>query len=113
MSSAMSVAELVHAVDRAIRTALSETCPPHDPATCARSAHLRLVEALKSAHPGDGDLPGAARACVDAACEHLQYGELLEARILLTAALGQLAPARIPADGAAGLTRRRRGNRPA
>ncbi|MEU7530273.1 hypothetical protein AB0A74_31415 [Saccharothrix sp. NPDC042600] len=109
----MSVAELVDAVDRAIRTALSETCPPHDPATCARAAHLRLVEALESTHRGDEGLPGAAQACVDAACEHLRYGELLEARILLTAALGQLAPARTPADGAAASTRRRRGNRPA
>ncbi len=105
----MSVRELVNALEHAIREALTETCPPHDPATCARSAHVRLVEALKRTRPGDRDLPGAARACLDAACEHLRYGELLEARLLLTAALGQLAPARSPSNGRSGLAERGRG----
>ncbi|XVV07372.1 hypothetical protein ACQPW3_19115 [Actinosynnema sp. CA-248983] len=104
--------ELVNALDHAIREALTETCPPQDPATCARSAHMRLVEALKPTRSGDGDLPGAARACVDAACEHLRYGELLEARLLLTAALGQLAPPGPASSGRSGLAERGRGNRP-
>ncbi|MBP2472359.1 hypothetical protein JOF53_001231 [Crossiella equi] len=52
------------------------------PAPDAPAAVITLREAL-SASP---DLPPAVRGYTEAACRHLEYGEVLEARMLLTAA---------------------------
>ncbi|NUT97581.1 MAG: hypothetical protein HOY78_36715 [Saccharothrix sp.] len=93
MSTTRSVRDLVSVLDRAIREALAETLPdpPHDPLARARHAKTCVAEALDATRAGDFPVPPAALACLDAACEHLEYGELLEARTLLTAARGQLA----------------------
>jgi cellobiose-specific phosphotransferase system component IIA len=93
MSTTRSVRDLVGALDRAIREALAATCPDpsHDPLARATHAKTCVVEALDATRAGDFALPPAALACLDAACEHLEYGELLEARTLLTAARSQLA----------------------
>lgn len=40
-------------------------------------------------------VPRTVAACVEAADEHLSYGELMEARMLLTVAHGLLAPSRL------------------
>lgn len=40
-------------------------------------------------------VPRTVAACVEAADEHLTYGELMEARMLLTVAHGLLAPSRL------------------
>lgn len=52
----------------------------------------RAVLAALPAEPAE-DALRQSLACVEAACEHLHYGELVEARMLLVAARGQLARA--------------------
>ncbi|MFI9818295.1 hypothetical protein [Saccharothrix variisporea] len=98
MSATRSVRDLVSVLDRAIREALAETRPdpPHDPQARARHAQTCLLEAVDATRAGDTDVPPAALACLDAACEHLEYGELLEARTLLTAARGLLTAGHRP-----------------
>jgi len=61
------------------------------------SGALRAEESLRTAlrdteHGADGALE-QAMACAEAACEHLKYCELQEARLLLVAARGQLVRA--------------------
>ena len=64
--------------------------PLSDPSSGARRAEESLLEALRRAAPvADGAL-GQAVACAEAAAEHLRYGELQEARLLLVAARGQI-----------------------
>ncbi|KAA2254118.1 hypothetical protein F0L68_31430 [Solihabitans fulvus] len=65
----------------------------------ARRAEEPLRDALRAVDSdgSDGQLVQGL-ACVEAACEHLRFGELTEARTLLVAARGQLGRAQpVPA----------------
>jgi hypothetical protein len=58
----------------------------------AEPALRRAVRAVLVALPAEPeDALKQGLACAEAACEHLHYGELAEARMLLVAARGQLA----------------------
>ncbi|MEU4804507.1 hypothetical protein [Actinosynnema sp. NPDC023587] len=61
-----------------------------DVLSSARQAEESLVDALRRTDPGLDDALEQAVACAAAAAEHLRYGELQEARLLLVAARGQL-----------------------
>ncbi|WP_156077226.1 hypothetical protein [Saccharothrix sp. NRRL B-16314] len=99
--STRKVADLA---DQAIQKALRETdaASPEDAEAYARRARDELRDFLSSGgRTGDRSLLHQALACALAACEHLEFGELLEARTLLTAASGQLALVRsVPPQGA-------------
>ncbi|ONI90869.1 hypothetical protein ALI22I_10490 [Saccharothrix sp. ALI-22-I] len=61
-----------------------------DPLSTVRRAEESLRDALRRTDVGSDDALVQAVACVEAACEHLRYFELQEARLLLVAARGQL-----------------------
>lgn len=61
-----------------------------DPLSGARHAEESLRAALLRTDTGSDDALAQAVACAEAACEHLRYCELQEARLLLVAARGQL-----------------------
>ncbi|WP_439657117.1 hypothetical protein ACSHWB_32615 [Lentzea sp. HUAS TT2] len=75
-------------LDRAIRDALAllRVTAGGDRAEQAEKARKRLAKAVMDAP----EAPAAALRHVAAADEHLEYGELMEARTLLTAARGFL-----------------------
>ncbi|WP_197043435.1 hypothetical protein [Saccharothrix sp. NRRL B-16314] len=62
-----------------------------DPLSGARHAEESLRAVLRRTDAGSDDAFTQAVACAEAACEHLRYCELQEARLLLVAARGQLA----------------------
>lgn len=64
-----------------------------DPVSGALRAEESLRDALRHTYPAADGATEQAMACAEAACEHLKYCELPEARILLVAARGQLARA--------------------
>lgn len=64
-----------------------------DPVSGAARAEKSLRDALRGAVPGSDGAMVQAVACAEAACEHLKYCELQEARLLLVAARGQLVRA--------------------
>ncbi|MEV0681484.1 hypothetical protein AB0I60_33675 [Actinosynnema sp. NPDC050436] len=84
------------ALESAVEYALAAVRPsnPVDTASTepasSRLAEESLVDALGRTRPGVDDALGQAVACAEAAAEHLRYGELQEARLLLVAARGQL-----------------------
>ncbi|MFI9012362.1 hypothetical protein ACIGNX_34495 [Actinosynnema sp. NPDC053489] len=61
-----------------------------DPLAGARHAEESLRDALRRTDAGSDGALAQAVACAEAACEHLRYFELQEARLLLVAARGQL-----------------------
>jgi hypothetical protein len=61
-----------------------------DPLSGAQHAEETLRAVLRRTDPGSDDALAQAVACAEAACEHLRYCELQEARLLLVAARGQL-----------------------
>jgi hypothetical protein len=109
-----SIREVADLADQAIQQALRVTTSasatsasatsgsPEDAEVYARSARDDLLEFLDvGVRAGDRSLLQQALACARAACEHLAFGELLEARTLLTAASRQLALVRsVPPQGA-------------
>ncbi|WP_447007894.1 hypothetical protein ACRAKI_16080 [Saccharothrix isguenensis] len=99
-----SIREVADLVDQAIQKALRETTTvsPENAEAHARNARDELHELLAfGRRAGDRSLLQQALACARAACEHLEFGELLEARTLLTAASVQLALVRsVPPQGA-------------
>ncbi|WP_447003059.1 hypothetical protein ACRAKI_25560 [Saccharothrix isguenensis] len=62
-----------------------------DPLSGTRHAEESLRAALRRVDQTSDDALAQAVACAEAACEHLRYAELQEARLLLVAARGQLA----------------------
>jgi hypothetical protein len=104
--STREVAELAdQAIQKALRvttSASAKAASPEDAEVYARSARDDLLEFLDvGVRAGDRSLLQQALACARAACEHLAFGELLEARTLLTAASRQLALVRsVPPQGA-------------
>jgi hypothetical protein len=64
-----------------------------DPVSGAQRAEQLLRDALRGTPPGSDGATTQAVACAEAACEHLKYSELQEARLLLVAARGQLVRA--------------------
>ncbi|NUT53193.1 MAG: hypothetical protein HOV94_38800 [Saccharothrix sp.] len=62
-----------------------------DPLSGARHAEESLRDVLRRTDAGTDDALAQAVRCAEAACEHLRYCELQEARLLLVAARGQLA----------------------
>ncbi|WP_367138043.1 hypothetical protein [Saccharothrix sp. HUAS TT1] len=62
-----------------------------DPLAGTRHAEESLRDALRRVDAGSDPALAQAVACAEAACEHLRYGELQEARLLLVAARGRLA----------------------
>jgi hypothetical protein len=83
------------ALEIAVEQALAAMRPAvlTDPVSGTLRAEESLRTALRVTVPGaDGALEQAV-ACAEAACEHLHYCELQEARILLVAARGQLVRA--------------------
>lgn len=84
------------ALESAVEFALAAVRPsnPVDTASSGgsneRQAEESLVDALRRTDPRVDDALGQAAACAAAAAEHLRYGELQEARLLLVAARGQL-----------------------
>ncbi|MBB5802109.1 hypothetical protein F4560_001877 [Saccharothrix ecbatanensis] len=104
-----SIREVADLADQAIQKALRVTTSasakaplPEDAEVYAQSARDDLLEFLDvGVRAGDRSLLQQAHACARAACEHLAFGELLEARTLLTAASRQLALVRsVPPQGA-------------
>ncbi|MBW4721204.1 hypothetical protein [Saccharothrix obliqua] len=79
--------ELESAVERAF--AAVRPSDPADALSGARHAEESLSDVLRRAEPGADDALAQAVACARAAAEHLRYGELQEARLLLVAARGQ------------------------
>ncbi|GAA3857235.1 hypothetical protein GCM10022243_23360 [Saccharothrix violaceirubra] len=80
----------VDVLEVAVERVLAAVRPSNlaDPLAGTRNAEESLMDALRrTAHAG----PTEAVACAEAAAEHLRYGELQEARLLLTAARGELA----------------------
>jgi hypothetical protein len=64
-----------------------------DPVSGALRAEESLRTALRGTEHGTDGALEQAMACAEAACEHLKYCELQEARLLLVAARGQLVRA--------------------
>ena len=74
-----------------------------DNAVCTALANVEAEEARKGLHEAladcaatDAAVPDQVLACVNAADEHIGYGERMEARTLLTVAHRLLAPVRRP-----------------
>ena len=61
-----------------------------DPLAGVTHAEESLRDALRRIEVGPDHALAQAVACAEAACEHLRYCELQEARLLLVAARGQL-----------------------
>ncbi|GAA0233466.1 hypothetical protein AB0A74_40255 [Saccharothrix sp. NPDC042600] len=80
-------------LELAVERVLAAVRPSHltDPLAGAHAAEKSLREALRTVDGASADdAYGRAVACAEAACEHLRYAELQEARLLLVAARGQL-----------------------
>jgi hypothetical protein len=82
----------VGALESAVEKVLVDVRPSNsaDPLAGVRHAEESLMAALRRTDAGSDDALTQAVACAEAACEHLRYGELQEARLLLVAARGQL-----------------------
>ncbi len=80
-------------LETAVEKVLVDVRPSNlaDPLAGVRHAEESLRDALRRTAAGPDAVPAQAVACAEAACEHLHYGELQEARLLLVAARGQLA----------------------
>ncbi|WP_285750680.1 hypothetical protein [Lentzea sp. NBRC 105346] len=90
MSTQTPTAVLELAVERVL--AAVRPAALGDPVVGARRAEESLRDALQNARSDVDNLALLqALACAEAACEHLRYCEIQEARTLLTAARGQLA----------------------
>lgn len=93
MSSAVSTQNRTDVLELAVEQVLAAVRPAAlgDPVIGARRAEESLRDALRDARPSTDNLALLqALACAEAACEHLKYCEIQEARTLLTAARGQL-----------------------
>jgi hypothetical protein len=93
--SLVTVVHPTEALEIAVEQVLAAVRPAvlTDPVSGALRAEESLRTALHSTECGaDGALEQAV-ACAEAACEHLRYCELQEARLLLVAARGQLVRA--------------------
>ncbi|HEX7302271.1 hypothetical protein [Lentzea sp.] len=94
MSSAVGTRTSTGVLELAVEQALASVRPAAlgDPVAGARHAEQALRDALRDTGPVEDDNVALryALACAEAAREHLQYGEIQEARTLLTAARGQL-----------------------
>ncbi|WNV84324.1 hypothetical protein [Umezawaea sp. Da 62-37] len=91
----ITAAHSTEALELAVEQVLAAVRPAvlTDPVSGALRAEESLRMALSGADRGtDGPLR-QAMACAEAACEHLRYCELQEARLLLVAARGQLVRA--------------------
>jgi hypothetical protein len=96
MSSAVSTRTPTGVLELAVEQVLAAVRPQAlgDPVVGARRAEESLRDALRDAGPVDDNIAlQNALACAEAACEHLKYCEIQEARTLLTAARGQLVRA--------------------
>ncbi|MEU5695625.1 hypothetical protein [Actinosynnema sp. NPDC020468] len=78
---------LAIAVDRALATVGPADA---DASASLHAAEDTLLDALRRTDPGSDDALAQAVACAEAAAEHLRYGELQEARLLLVASRGRL-----------------------
>ena len=80
------------ALETAVEKVLVDVRPSNlaDPLAGVRHAEESLRDALRRTDAGSDGALAQAVACAEAACEHLRYGELQEARLLLVAARGQL-----------------------
>jgi hypothetical protein len=94
--------QAIQKVLRVTTSASAKGPSQEDAEACAQSARDDLLEFLDvDLRAGDRPLLQQALACAQAACDHLAFGELLEARTLLTAASRQLALVRsVPPQGA-------------
>ena len=93
MSSALSTRNPTGVLELAVEQVLASVRPTAlgDPVAGAQRAEESLRDALRDAGPvQDNTALAYALACAEAACEHLKYAEIQEARTLLTAARGQL-----------------------
>jgi len=93
MSSAVGTRTSTGVLELAVEQVLASVRPTAlgDPVVGARRAEESLRDALRDAGPVDDNIAlQHALACAEAACEHLKYAEIQEARTLLTAARGQL-----------------------
>jgi hypothetical protein len=93
MSSAVGTRTSTGVLELAVEQVLASVRPTAlgDPVVGARRAEESLRDALRDAGPVDDNTAlQYALACAEAACEHLKYVEIQEARTLLTAARGQL-----------------------
>ncbi|MEU4765288.1 hypothetical protein AB0H12_18715 [Actinosynnema sp. NPDC023794] len=79
-------------LEAAVEKVLVDVRPSNlaDPLAGVGHAEESLRDALRRTDAGADDALTQAVACAEAACEHLRYGELQEARLLLVAARGQL-----------------------
>ncbi len=82
----------VDALETAVERVLVAVRPSNlaDPLAGARHAEESLRDALRRTDASADHALAQAVACAEAACEHLRYCELQEARLLLVAARGQL-----------------------
>ncbi|MFE2754214.1 hypothetical protein ACFXGA_19680 [Actinosynnema sp. NPDC059335] len=80
------------ALETAVERVLVAVRPSNlaDPLAGASHAEESLRDALRRTDAGSDAALAQAVACAEAACEHLRYCELQEARLLLVAARGQL-----------------------
>ncbi len=98
MSSAVETRTSTGVLEMAVEEALASVRPASlgDPVAGARRAEEALRDGLRDAGAVEDNIAlQYALACAEAACEHLRYCEIQEARTLLTAARGQLVLARV------------------
>jgi hypothetical protein len=88
-SSSPSPTEVLEAAVDRVLVAVGPSSPA-DPPAGSRHAEESLRAALRRTDTGTDRALAQAVACAEAACEHLRYSELQEARLLLVAARGQL-----------------------
>jgi hypothetical protein len=96
MSSAVRTQSPIDALEQAVEQVQAAVRPAvlADPVDNALQAEESLRQALRTVHEAaviSDEAMEQAVACAEAACEHLRYFELPEARILLVAARGQLS----------------------
>ncbi|WP_053719164.1 hypothetical protein [Saccharothrix sp. NRRL B-16348] len=79
-------------LETAVEKVLVDVRPSNlaDPLAGVQQAEESLRDALRRTDAGSDPALAEAVACAKAACEHLRYCELQEARLLLVAARGQL-----------------------
>ncbi|WHT23163.1 hypothetical protein N8J89_19435 [Crossiella sp. CA-258035] len=99
MSSPTNARDHVGVLNQAVDEALTAigTGTPDDPAARAQRARQPLTAALAQLAGAREELSPRALAYTEAACRHLEYGELMEARMLLTAVRAQAGAATQPA----------------
>ncbi|MGW0516003.1 hypothetical protein [Crossiella sp. NPDC003009] len=99
MSSPTSARDHTGVLNQAVAEALTAigTGAQGDPAARAQLARRPLTAALALLAGAREELSPRALAYTEAACRHLEYGELMEARMLLTAARAQTGLATQPA----------------